>query len=101
MLIQLFHFGFMFVALYWVHSKLFKRFRSDPGPLHEFVGRQEQHSEAAMLLPHTKIYLDWKKTYLTMNETGSSRMNINTAFLFKVSAHKVPNICVSKGANHL
>ena len=30
----------------------------DLGLLHELGGSQEQHSEAAMLLPHTKIYLD-------------------------------------------
>ena len=40
-----------------VHEVQIPKVCPDPGPLHELGGSQEQHSEAAMLLPHTKIYL--------------------------------------------
>ena len=44
-----------------VHKVQTPKVSTDPGPLHELGGRQEQHSEAAMLLPNTKIYLDGGK----------------------------------------
>ena len=39
-----------------VHEVQIPKVSPDPGPLHELGGSQEQHSEAAKLLPHTKIY---------------------------------------------
>ena len=59
-----------------VHKVQTPKVSTDPGPLHELGGRQEQHSEAAMLLPNTKIYLDGKKNYLTVKgcTAGTDRL---------------------------
>ena len=56
-----------------VHEVQIPKVCPDPGPLHELGGRKEQHSEAAMLLPHTKIYLTGKKNYLTVNGYTAGR----------------------------
>ena len=59
-----------------VHKVQTPKVSTDPGSLHELGGRQEQHSEAAMLLPNTKIYLDGKKNYLTVKgcTAGTDRL---------------------------